>query len=309
LHEVFVSEGEIYYRRSYDNGISWEITKRISLGGNGSNNHPSIVANIYNPNEAYSEMLRIVWQRKLDDYHYEIWDSYSTDIGTSWTMPAIVPGCSNVTVSYYQSNPGSGPGPTPVVGSYIVNPNYPSFLLVFADEEGLRYRFTNPPYFNWSIPLNDIVPGSDASSVTWFPSVANYNTQGSNVNLIYDDRFSHVYSQIYNSNGTWTNRVVVDWVGSYNRTSSIALDYSNNTLGVWSGWNGNNYIIRFRNGYSNGTWSHWCKEWSISGVNSLGPAITYYNKGVPYPYGIDILWYISPRNEIRQKKYYGTGDT
>ena len=43
LHEVFHSGGEIFYRRSSNNGTNWEITTRLS-SGNGSNDAPSIVA-------------------------------------------------------------------------------------------------------------------------------------------------------------------------------------------------------------------------------------------------------------------------
>jgi len=89
--------------------------------------------------------------------------------------------------------------------------------------------------------------------------------------------------------------------------SSVTLDYANNTLGVWCGWNGSNYVIRFRQGFANGTWSSWSKEWSTSGTNSFCPVVSYYNKGGSYPYGIDILWY-NTLNQIRQKKYYGLGD-
>jgi hypothetical protein len=87
------------------------------------------------------------------------------------------------------------------------------------------------------------------------------------------------------------------------------VDYAFNRLAVWSGWNGNQFAIRFRQGFANGTWGSWYKEWSVSGVNSLCPAVTYYNQGLPYPFGIDIVWYTeSPSKQIRQKTYYGIGD-
>ncbi|HRN27333.1 MAG TPA: T9SS type A sorting domain-containing protein [Ignavibacteriaceae bacterium] len=303
LYEVFHSGGEIFYRRSSNNGTSWEITKRIT-SGNSSNTNPSIVAGV-----SSADVLRLVWQRKLDNTHYEIWYSYSTNSGTDWSAPAIVSGSSNVTVSYYQSNPGAGPGPTPVVASFYRggSEGTPSFILVYADQNGLRYRLANDNNLSWTIPANDIVPGSNLSSIVWYPCLASYNSQGYNVNLIYDDRFAHVYSQIYNEDGTWTNRIIADGAGTYNRMSSVALDYTNNTLGVWCGWNGSNYVIRFRQGFANGTWSSWSKEWSTAGTNSFCPVITYYNKGGSYPYGIDILWY-NTLNQIRQKKYYGLGD-
>jgi hypothetical protein len=121
---------------------------------------------------------------------------------------------------------------------------------------------------------------------------------------------NQIYSQIFNDDypdGSWTSRVAIDWLGDYNRYPSLSLDYSNNTLGVWSGHDGSNYTIRFRQGFADGTWSSWEKEWSLSDYDLFFPVITYYNKGGSYPYGIDILWH-SSANQIFQKKYYGLGD-
>lgn len=296
LHEVLTSGGEIFYRRSSNNGTNWELTTRIS-NSNDFNNHPSIVA----AGLGAKDFLCLVWQRKLTNYQYEIYTAYSSNSGTSWSQ------FSNpitVTVSYSQSNENWGPGTTPVVACYQNGGQ--KYLLVYATENGLYYR-TAAFGTDWSAAT--LVPGSyGLNSSIWYPSVATYSNQSTQVNLIYDDRFTHVYSQVFNGT-SWAARVVVDWIGSYNRTSSIAVDYANSTLGAWSGWNGNDFIIRFRQGYSDGTWSRWCKEWSISGVNSICPAITYYKKDLPYPYGIDILWSTeSPSKEIRQKTYYGLGD-
>jgi hypothetical protein len=297
LHEVFASDGEIYYRRSSNNGTSWELTTRIS-NANDFNNHPSIIA----AGLGAKDFIYLVWQRKLTNYQYEIYTAYSSNSGYNWLQ---LSNPISVTVSYSQSNDNWGPGTTPVVASYQIG-GVQKYLLVYATESGLYYRtalFGN----DWSAAT--VVPGSfGLNSTIWYPSIATYNNLSTQVNLIYDDRYTHVYSHIFNGT-SWANPVVADWIGSYNRTSSIAVDYANSTLGVWSGWNGNNFIIRFRQGYSDGTWSRWCKEWSVSGVNSICPAVTYYNKGGDYPYGIDILWCTeSPSKEIHQKKYYGLGD-
>jgi len=308
LHEVFHSGGEIFYRRSSNNGTSWEITKRLS-SGNGANGAPSIVA-------GYSDVLCTVWQNKIDSRHYNIMYSFSSNMGTSWTTPATVPGCSNLWISYYQSPDYYGPGPTPVVASYFRggSEGTASFLLVYAAENGLHYKLADSYSAGWRIPANDIVPGSyGSSSQIWFPSLASYNSQDLRVNLVYGVRFgspNQIYSQIFNDDypdGSWSSRVAADWVGTYNRYPSLALDYVNSTLGVWSGWNDSKYSIRFRQGFANGSWSSWTKEWLISGYDSFSPVLTYYNKGGSYPYGIDILWHTSA-NQIRQKKYYGIGD-
>jgi hypothetical protein len=296
LHEVFASDGEIFYRRSSNNGTNWELTTRIS-NANDFNNHPSIVA----AGLGAKDFLCLVWQRKLNNYDYEIYTAYSSNSGTTWTELSTP---LSVTVSYSQSNENWGPGTTPVVSSYQSDGQ--KYFLVYATESGLYYRTAS---FGTDWFAATIVPGSyGLNSTIWYPSVATYNNLSIQVNLIYDDRYTHVYSQVFNGT-SWAARVVADWAGSYNRTSSIAVDYANSTLGVWSGWYGNNFRIRFRQGYSDGTWSRWYKEWSISEVNSICPAVTYYNKGGDYPYGIDILWCTeSPSQEIHQKKYYGLGD-
>ena len=287
------------------------MTKRITVG-NGSNNHPSIAA----ANSGSNDVLCLVWQKKIDSQHYDIMYSISSNMGTSWSTPAVVPGCSNVVVSIFQS----GPGPTPVVAGFQgYHGPQGAFLLVYAAENGLHYRYSNSRFTGWIVPGNDIIPGSEGPlSKNWYPSLATYNSQDtyggfSRVNLTYDNRYNNVYSQIFNYlNGTtsWTTRVQINSIGDNNRLSSIAVDYAGDRLAVWSGFNGSNFATRFRKGYANGTWSSWYKEWSVSGVNSLCPSVTYYNKGGSYPYGIDILWYTESTNPaILNKRYSGTGDS
>ena len=291
LHEVFQSGGEIFYCRSSNNGSTWDITKRIS-GGNGSNTLPSLVAVPYYSRDA----ICVVWQQKIDSRHYKIWSSFSSNEGISWSTPEIVNGCFNVYISYYQSPDYYGPGPTPVVASFTGFYNEQSLLLVYAAENGLHFRYATYYGSGWYIPSNDILPGSSGSnSYIWFPSLATYNSGTNRVNLIYGRRFgstNDIYSQIYTFNsipGSWSSPVAIDWLGSYNRLPSLAIDNSNRPLGVWSGFNGSNYTIRFRRGNSDGTWSSWEKEWSISGYDLLNPVVTYYNSGGSNPYGIDIL--------------------
>lgn len=314
LHEVFSSGGEIFYRRSSDNGSSWEVTTRLSTG-NGANDCQSIAST---PKGGSSDWLQVVWQRKISDYIYDIWWTRSTDGGASWSASA--PLVSNVTVSYNQSNQGAGQGPTPVIASFCYGtqqqlgkedanmaiPSY-KFLVVYAAQDGLHYR-TATDVSSWIVPSPDIVPGSGGwYSTIWHPSLATYNSTNCQANLFYDDRYTAVWSQIYDGTN-WTNRLNGSFTGSYDRCGSIAVDYANSYYSVWSGWNGSQYTIRFRSGNASGVWSSWEKEWYVSGVNSFYPAITYYNKGGGNPFGLDIVWWTGA-NEIRQKKYYGVGDT
>lgn len=195
-----------------------------------------------------------------------------------------------------------------------------AFLLVYAAENGIHYRYSDAWYLGWIIPGNDIIPGSEGSaSKNWYPCLSTYNSQDWDgrhfrINLTYDNRFNNVYSQFFKyreGSVSWTSRVQVSSTGDNNRLSSIAVDYVGNRLAVWSGFNitQNIFTIRFRKGFANGTWSDWSKEWSVSGVNSLCPSVTYYNQGQPYPYGIDIVWYTEPPSkQIRQKTYFGIDD-
>lgn len=295
LHEVFMSGGEIFYRRSSDNGTTWQVTARLS-SGNGGNETPSIVATV----RTGTENLRTVWQRKLDNYHYEIWHAYSTNTGTSWSSPACVTGASYVTVSWTQSNQGAGQGPTPVVGSFFYEgmEGRPSFLLVYAAQEGLHYRLASTTTSVWTVPSPDIVPGSQGyydpeegwSCTYWHPCLASYNNQDYRVNLSYDDRYSTVYSQIFYEDIGWNSRQAT--AGSYYRYSSIGLDYNNYVYGVWSLWNGSQYVIRFGQANAGGTWTTWTNQFSglSGGANSFFPAISYYNRGGLNSFGLNIIF-------------------
>lgn len=227
-------------------------------------------------------------------------------MGTTWLATSSP---MSVTVSWYQSNENYGPGPTPVISSYYRNgyEGIPSYLLVYAANDGLYFRTSNSFSSGWA--ASSIIPGSSGSnSKIWFPSLASYNSQGYRINLIYDDRFYHVYSQVFNDNGTWSNRVIADWMGSYNRTSSIAIDNNNTMLGTWSGWNStySKYSIRFRECNAvNNTWSTYWKEWCISSNSSYFPSLSYYNKGGDYPNGRVVIYH-TDNNNIYRQKYSGS---
>ncbi|MGB8320363.1 MAG: FG-GAP-like repeat-containing protein [Ignavibacteriaceae bacterium] len=302
LHLVFSSGGEIFYRRSSDNGSNWELTKRIS-SGNGSNEHPSIVAAQYNG----SDILCLVWQYKINNTHYKVFYSFSSNSGSTWSTPTILPGCSDVTISFYQSNSYYGPGPTPVIASFIeASDDEPDFLLVYAANDGLHYRYAQNYYSSWS--ADAIIPGATSDHV-WYPSLSTYNSRDyySNyhqVNLIYDQRFNNIYSQIFKYPGlNWTNRVQISTSGSTTRFSTtMTIDNYYNTDAVWGELYGSYYSIRFRNGYPNGSWSSWNQQWIVSNAHCYNPSITYYNaSGVQ---SLDILFFTSTQ-QIRQKKYHG----
>ena len=234
--------------------------------------------------------------------------SFSSNSGTDWSSPTVVSGCSNVYISSSQSGSDSGPGPTPVVASFLgMSGQEPDFLLVYAANEGLHFRYT--PNYNtpWVTPGNDIIPGA-TSSTTWYPCLSTYNSRDyylgyHQVNLIYDQRYNHVYSQTFKYNGSisWSTRQQVSATGtSNNRYSSLALDDSYYRYAVWSGQPGSYFTIKFRSGFPD-SWGSWWNEWSIPNVHCYTPAISCY--GIP-DHNLDILFYTST-NQVRQKKFVG----
>ncbi|MHB2156492.1 S8 family serine peptidase [Calditrichota bacterium GD2] len=64
VHLIFHSGGEVFYRRSSDNGHSWELTKRLTKG-NGSNARESLVA-------AHDNSVHVVFQHKNDNGTYNV---------------------------------------------------------------------------------------------------------------------------------------------------------------------------------------------------------------------------------------------
>jgi hypothetical protein len=99
----------------------------------------------------------------------------------------------------------------------------------------------------------------------------------------------------------WGSRSVVEYTGTYPRYSSVALDYNNNALAVYSTYNGTHYVAGFRRGYADNTWSSWHHEWLISNVESYAPVVSYYYKGGLNSYGVDILWYTSNQQMYQRK--------
>lgn len=189
-----------------------------------------------------------------------------------------------------------------IIGTFFYggNEGVAAYLLVYAAQEGLHYHTSTSTTSTWS--SSNIVPGSEGyynpythiwTCYNWYPCLATYNNQGLRVNLTYDDRFSNVYSQIFDETegAGWGSRVAIGWTGSYRRYSSVALDPSNNALAVWSSQQGSHYVIDLSEGNANNSWSSWTHEWGVYNNYSLLPSVTYYNKGGSFPYGVDVAWY------------------
>ncbi|MCL4539509.1 MAG: T9SS type A sorting domain-containing protein [Bacteroidetes bacterium] len=136
----------------------------------------------------------------------------------------------------------------------------------------------------WSGPysISTSYPSSD-----WFPSLASAGgSPDPDIYLTYDARwYSQIYSQVYDaSTDSWSGETVVydgSAQTSYDRQSCIAVD-GTHTFDAWNSqdWNLNGiYIVRFREGSTNGTWGSW--EWSYTdGTESQWyPSISDYDYG------------------------------
>jgi Pro-kumamolisin, activation domain/Secretion system C-terminal sorting domain len=302
LYEAFSSDGEIFVRRSTDNGTSWDITVRVS-SGNGSNLMPSLC--VY-PISGSTDTVNVVWERSLGSDTYDIYYVKSTNSGVSWSSPSVI--SSDVSVSSYQIQ-----GPEPVIAGIAkpktapppgpIQPDLPEgylhgILLVYTSSSGLYYEYSYPGY-GWSSPSS--ISTAASGSYIWFPSLASQGgSDCTTATLTYDARYYQtVYSNYYYapSDSFGSEAVVYDGSSndSYDRQPSIAVNGY-----LYDAWNSQNsgtgyYTVKFRQGTIPNTWSSWSWTYSGSSANYYYPSICSYDDGedvaisdYSYP-GYDIL--------------------
>jgi hypothetical protein len=273
LHEVFASGGEIFYRRSTDEGSTWDKTDYINTAV-GENTLPCITT-------THNGSVQIVWQRQIGDSTYEVWHSFSQDDGASWSTPAILPDAADAVVSGYQTE-----GPMPVIaeGRYLV--------AVYCSKEGLRYRISEDEGNSWQVPEIDIISGQYNNRVR-FPSLAGND---SFVSLVYDyanDTYSP-WSRI-SDGANWSDESTVGKGTGISDAefSSVAYDKDQNPIAAWTGTSTNmtwGKVITFRSGYSDNSWSDWFTIFGQNFVDGLNPALTYYDHD---DYGVGIVHHTS----------------
>lgn len=181
LHQVFASGGEIFYRRSDDDGESWDKTVRVTEG-NGGNRNPCMTFSAYLPaGGPEPNILSLAWERDIGNSQYEVWYSWCYAQTGSWTAPLKL---ATVDIGYYQD------GASPVL-SYMIYDDDRLLVLVYCSDDGLYYRTSTDYGDNWS--------GSTlifSSSQVRYPSLS---TGGDFISLIYDIRptTQGVYSRIF----------------------------------------------------------------------------------------------------------------
>ncbi len=288
LHEVFaagVSESyEVFYRRSSNNGSSWDITTRLSPGTE-KNLQPCIAVT----DEGTPDGVHIVWQTKKANGKYKVYYRKSTDTGASWGDPFLL--ADEITCSINQSA-----GPMPVITSISYSGSY-KLLVVWVSSTGLKYRTAYNDQWATIGSLDD----SPYNDKVWFPSLMG---KGSFASLTYDTRYYGVFSRIYNET-SWSSRAKVNEGSSTcnDRGSQVAIRVSNSPMATWFAQRSGDarYRILFRSGNPDNTWSSWFVEFAPeTGKDCYYPSLTDYSQSGQYR--ISIVYYTSAY-EIKLQKW------
>ena len=286
LYEIFSSGGEIYFRRSNNNGSSWQVTKRLTAG-NGSNSRPAISA-------FYDNSLHVVWQRKIADNKWDIYYTYSTNHGNSWHSPSIM--AHNVITSTYQNN-----GPQPVIAYSFVQEQLMELMAVYTTSNGLYYTTKTSASGSWATPVH--ISGCSHENFIRFPSLSgNWGYFA----LVYDTRYYGVYSKTFD--GSWSDETRFDWAGNYDRETCVAMEKEGGSMlaaYVARPNTSSPYSLYFRKGYENNTWSDF--KWRFNEINHKDyrrPTLTYFDANYSNPFAISIIVHTSA-NRVVMIKYYG----
>lgn len=286
LHSVFMSGGEIFYRRSTNGGSTWDIVTRIS-DGSGLNAAPCI-------STAFDGTLHMVWQRS-NGGNYDLCYALSTNLGGSWSTSMLL-------------------YPTPVAGSYTgqglnpvilgMNGSQRKLLCVWAQSDGLHYKTSNSTT-SWNGETG-LVPGTQYNGWVQHPSLASFGSSLTATTAIYDDTYD-VYSNRYDANSnTWSSRATAG-NGSNDRLSSIAYGEGGDMYGVWSRFNGSRWVVRCSYGDSpSNTWNYWYFDIAGPGnLNSFYPSASWWMNLRPELVGLSVVWsaYGSGIYTIQQADY------
>jgi hypothetical protein len=270
LHEVFTSGGEVYYRRSPDDGSTWNQTHRLNTAF-GENSHPCIIA-------TQGGSLQVVWQRRIAPSVFEVWYVYSQDNGASWSTPSTVPDAGAVEVSQYQIE-----GVMPVITEWSEG----RIMVVYCSDEGLYYHGSEDDGQTWSSPEN--ISGQYNNRVR-SPSLAG---DGSRAWLAYDYATDPdgPYARTFDGT-TWSDEESISsgTDTEYGSTVSLAIDEGGYPLATWSGVSSNmqwGRVVVVCLGYPDNTWSKWFSMFGQWAYDWLNPSITYYEEQARY--GIAVI--------------------
>ncbi len=202
-HEIFDSDGEIYYRNSTNGGSNWSSPQRLSDG---------TCKNISSTLTSTGTNIIAVWQDTIGSSHNLVY-SRSTNGGSTWSNP------SNIVT-------GLSVSPNPVLSNA-----FSKIYLAFSNSNGIYYCTSTNNGASWS--SSSLLPGTSSTSKN--PALTT-NSAGW-LFLSYDDG-SNVYTD-YNSGSswqTWSSPLPDDSREASNTLCSISGDANNLTHYVWQAW-------------------------------------------------------------------------
>ncbi|NIR95747.1 MAG: exo-alpha-sialidase, partial [Gammaproteobacteria bacterium] len=290
LHEVFASGGEIFYRRSANTGLSWDVTERITTG-NGDNLNACLT---YTEDANYDPptIIHAVWERNSGPNTYEVWYARSNAEVINWSEPVRL---AILETSQWQS------GAMPVITH---GGDSDELMIVYASQEGLYYTHSADFGESWST----------AQLIFSSPYVRYPTLSGSAevVSLLYDleDDKEGVFSRKYDG-GSWSSPAwPADIAGTLNnRTPSVTFDAQGRPLAVWKGQIYEDELdpyssIIFRQGLPDNTWDDWFVVFEHEPEeSSLAPSVSYFDKNVDY--GVEIVYHTS-QDQVKNVVYNGS---
>lgn len=145
IHQVMQAGGEIFYRRSTDKGVTWNVASLIS-SGNGGNGTPCMTIS--------GPALLLAWQMDANDAAdtgRAVYVSRSTDVGKSWSRP------DTVGMSYHCAPPGAYPSLTGAIDG--------SATIIYRADRSLRdSSVSHDAGVSWSDPIHVVTSVGGTSS-------------------------------------------------------------------------------------------------------------------------------------------------
>lgn len=246
--------GEIYYKRSIDNGVTWGDDIRLS-------NDPS---QSVDPMIAVDgNKIYVVWDDTRDvelTENSEIYYKYSTDNGLTWS--------SDIRLTYAKY--GSWSPAIAVSGNNI--------HLVFEDERNKQYY--GEIYYKKStdggVTWRDDVRLTDDLAWSRLPKIA---INGDNIHVVwFSDKTGHLeayYKKSTDGGSTWTSTIKLDYENSTTSSYPDIAVSGNNVHVVWHDYrDGVNEKIYYKRSTDNGvTWNPDTRLSDFGYISSMNPAI------------------------------------
>lgn len=288
LHQTFISDGDVIYRRQAISGGAWEVTRRLSPGPD-SNGVPSLAL-------ARGNSVHAVWQRQIGANLFELWYCRSLNDGSTWTDAASIPGTGQIPISSYQWNL------YPVIAEW----NLSTLVVAYVRSNGIHYVASADTGRTWSAPVRvpSAVPSRD--QYAWFLSMT---TAGSALSLTYDYRYYGVWSRTFNGS-SWSSEANVNaGTGTtYDRYAGVGADPSGIPLAAWcaqkyvNGQLDPDYRILFREGAANNTWGWFTEFPKTTGISDQYPSVSVSWRG-KVPGSVTDILYQRTNLEVRTHSY------